>query len=211
MPCAENNEGTAAFVQATILDPVTGALSVYDPVVTDAGHPQVTAPPVTLPANAVVTIWTGFNGNVLKLTGLGAGQFVNFAQQSYASSPLFFAWLRFDAARGLTKVPALGTDNVNGAACPTVRDFSVVDQDQSDNVPVSYGVFGVSNGSDDDLLTLIDAPLGCTPWEVPLQDPGVTAAPAMTMTTAGPLEEVQAALMQPAPRRWFPAWTRLSR
>jgi len=201
--CAETSETTAAFVQAVILDPATGALSVYDPVVTDAGH-QVTAPPVTLPPGAVVTIWTGFNDNVLKLTGAGAGQFVNFAQQSYANSPAFFAVLRFDVARGLVKVPALGTSPADNMACPTVRDFSVVDQDQSDNVPVSYGApFSVSNGSDDDLLTLIDASLGCTPWEVPLQDPGVTVSGA-AMTTAGPLEEVQAALMQPAPQALVP-------
>ena len=161
----------------------------------------------------MVTIWTGFNGNVLKLAGPGARNFVNFAQQSYDSSPRFFAWLRFDVARHLVTVPPLGADaNVNGAACPTVRDFSVVDQDQSDNVPVTYGMpFNVSNGSDDDLLTLIDAAIGCTPglWQVPLQDPGVTQNPAMTVTTAGPLEEVQAQLMPPR-RRWCPAWTRSS-
>ena len=202
--CAETSETTAAFVQALILDPATGALSAYDPVVTDAANPQVTVPPVTLPPNAVVTIWTGFNDNVLKLAGPGAGQFVNFAQQSYASSPLFFAWLRFDVARGLTRVPALGTSAADNMTCPSVRDFSVVDQDQSDNVPVSYGApFMVSNGSDDDLLTLIDTSLGCTPWEVPLQDPGVTQSGA-AMTTAGPLEEVQAALMQGAPQALVP-------
>ena len=37
MACSEDSEGTAAFVQATILDPKTGALSVYDPVVETAG------------------------------------------------------------------------------------------------------------------------------------------------------------------------------
>lgn len=204
LQCTETNEGTAAFVQAVILDPATGQVSVYDPVVGDAGTPAAAPPPPTLPAHAIVTVWTGFNANVLKLTGPGAGSFVNFAQQSYANSPLFLAALRLDVARGLTKVPALGVDSVTGAACPTVRDFSVVDQDQSDNVPVAYGApFGVSNGSDDDLLTLIDAAVGCTPWQAPLLDPGVTSGGAVT-TTAGPLEEVQAALMQPAPQALVP-------
>ena len=62
----------------------------------------------------------------------------------------------------------------------------------------------MSNGSDDDLLTLIDASLGCTPWEVPLQDPGRHRRRRAAMTTAGPLEEVQAALMQPAPQALVP-------
>ncbi len=35
--------------------------------------------------------------------------------------------------------PALGTAR-DGMTCPTVRDFSVVDQDQSDNVTTSYRV-----------------------------------------------------------------------
>src|SRR5580698_9854531 len=55
-----------AFVQATILDPATGALSVYDPlVVTQGTRPAVkpTIPPI--PANAVVTIDFGFNGKEL--------------------------------------------------------------------------------------------------------------------------------------------------
>ena len=203
--CSENSQGTAAFVQAVILDPATGQLTAYDPVVTNPGQ-QAAAPPVTVPPGAVVAIWTGYNGNVLKLTGPGQHSFVNFAQQSYANSPAFFVALQAAVAAGTVKVPALGTDNATGSACPTVRDFSVVDQDQSDNVPVSYGApFNVSNGSDDDLLTFIDSSLGCTAglWQVPLQDPGVTASGA-AMTTAGPLEEVQAALMQPAPQALVP-------
>jgi hypothetical protein len=55
-----------AFVQATILDPATGKLSVYDPlVVTQGTRPAVkpTIPPI--PADAVVTIEFGFNGKDL--------------------------------------------------------------------------------------------------------------------------------------------------
>lgn len=204
MTCAETDQNLAAFVQAIILDPVTGQLAVFDPVVSDA-NTAATPPAVpNLLRRDVIAIWTGFNGNVLKLVGPGHNQFVNFAQQAYANSPGFFAALRQAIARGLVTVPALGTSPADGMACPTVRDFSVVDQDQSDNVPVAYGApFGVSNGSDDDLLTLIDTSLRCTPWPVPLLDPGVTISGA-TVTTAGPLEEVQAALMQPAPAALVP-------
>jgi hypothetical protein len=52
-----------AFVQATILDPATGAPSVYDPLVITQGTTPADAPTVpALPANAVMTIEFGFNG-----------------------------------------------------------------------------------------------------------------------------------------------------
>lgn len=34
-PCQETNANQSAFVQATVLDPATGAVSVYDPLVVD--------------------------------------------------------------------------------------------------------------------------------------------------------------------------------
>src|SRR5205823_13290258 len=43
-PCHETNPDTAAFVQATILDPATGAVSVYDPLVVDRGKRPAVAP-----------------------------------------------------------------------------------------------------------------------------------------------------------------------
>lgn len=192
--CTENNQGFAAFVQATILDPQTGQLWVYDPVVETAGQPlQGTPPPVPdLPDGAVVAIWTGFNGNTLKLAGDGARHFVNFAQQSYDNSPRFFRALREAVSNGKVTVPALGTGN-DGFACPTTRDFSIVDQDQSDNVPVSYAAYGVSNGSDEQLINAIQSALGCSEWQVPsLSAPG-TASPD------GILQEEQASVYQQAP------------
>lgn len=191
--CSESNEGLAAFVEATIFDPATGALSVYDPVVRDAGQPlQGSAPaPVTLPAGAVVTVWTGFNGNVLKLTGPGHTQFVNFAQQGYANSPQFYAAVNAAVHSGKTIVPALGTGS-DGKTCPSVRDFSVVDQDQSDNTVVGYPAYGVTNGSDDALLQHIQAALGCSRWNV-------------TGGTSGALEELQAAYAQAPPQALVPS------
>jgi hypothetical protein len=199
MTCSEADQGTAAFVQAVIFDPATGALSTYEPAVTDAGQPLRGAQPAVpvVPRGAIVTVWTGFNANVLKLTGPGARFFVNFAQQSYAGSPQFFAAVDAAIRQGRVTVPGLGTAR-DGQACPSVRDFSVVDQDQSDNVPVAYPAYGVSNGSDDDLLVLIDSALGCTPWKVTdLNGLGNGG-------TAGPLEEIQAAAGQQAPAALVP-------
>src|SRR5579875_3899802 len=71
--CHEADPDTAAFVQGMVLDPATGALSVYDPLVIDEGT-QAAVPPVVpqLPSDAVVALWFGFNGDVLTLKG-GAG------------------------------------------------------------------------------------------------------------------------------------------
>ena len=52
-----NSANLGAFVQATILDPATGALAVYEPLVITQGTTPAAAPVVpTLPAGAVVTI-----------------------------------------------------------------------------------------------------------------------------------------------------------
>jgi len=191
--CSEANEGLAAFVEATIFDPATGALSVYDPAVRDAGQPLLGSPPdpVTLPPGAVVTVWTGFNGNVLKLTGPGHGQFASFAQQGYANSPQFYAAVNAAVHSGKTIVPALGTGS-DGMTCPSTRDFSVVDQDQSDNTTVGYPAYGVTNGSDDALLQHIQAALGCSRWTV-------------AGGTSGALEELQAAYAQAPPQALVPS------
>ncbi len=187
-------------MQAVILNPFTGKLSVYDPEVITAGQAPPVVPPVPhLQAGDVVAIWTGFNGNQLKLTGDGASQFVNFAQQSYDNSPQFFAALRFDVRAGLVKVPPVGTAS-DGMACPTTRDFSLVDQDQSDNVPVTYTYDGgASNGSDEQLLNLVQQSLGCAEWKVPLLDPAVAVGDGAGMSTAGLLQEEQASVAQQAP------------
>ena len=58
-----NAANLGAFVQATILDPATGKLSVYEPlVITKGTRPAATPVPPRLPKGAVVTIDFGFNG-----------------------------------------------------------------------------------------------------------------------------------------------------
>ena len=143
----------------------------------------------------VVAIMFGFNGDNLLLTGTGnslqQGSCVNgagqslFTQVAYCNSPAFYRAANRDIARGLLKIPALGTGN-DGQACPTVRGFDVVDQDQSDNVVTTYlinaqgqtaqdsaanvaglpGVTAINNGSDNALVNkFMDPALGCTPYE----------------------------------------------
>ena len=89
----------------------------------------------------------GFNGANLLLTGTGnslqQGKCVNglgqslFTQVAFCNSPAFYRAAHRDMAQGLLKIPALGTGS-DGQACPTVRGFDVVDQDQSDNVVSTY-------------------------------------------------------------------------
>jgi hypothetical protein len=69
-PCNEANNNQTAFVQGAVINPATGQISVYDPLVVDAGTLPAQSPVVpTLPAHAVVALWFGYNGNVLSLEG----------------------------------------------------------------------------------------------------------------------------------------------
>jgi choice-of-anchor A domain-containing protein len=148
-PCNEANTAQSAFVEAAVFDPATSTISIYSPLVIDKGTAPA-APPVvpTLPRNAIVAIWIGFNGNNLTLTGAGATTLANakcvngvpgsiFSQVSYCNAPAFFAAANTAIAAGTLVIPALGTDST-GQPCPTVRSFFVVDQDQSDNVDTRY-------------------------------------------------------------------------
>ena len=229
-PCNEANKAQAAFVQGAVIDPATGQISIYNPLVIDRGTQPAAAPVVPkLPANGIVALWFGFNGNNLTLRGMrGAlrqGNCVNgvngsiFGQFAYCNAPAFFRAANRAIQSGLVKPPALGTGN-DGQICPTVRDFGVVDMDQSDNVTTTY-LFTAdgrtaqataanmnalqnaqvqANGSDNRLLAVaLDGALGCTPWMAPdLADPG-------KMLPALPLDELQAAAQQAAPVALVPA------
>jgi hypothetical protein len=145
-----NSANLGAFVQATILDPTTGALSVYEPLVITQGTTPAIAPVVpTLPAGAIVTVDLGFNGTDLTQVGatptaLQEGNCVNglhgsiFGQQSFCNGTQFFQAVATAEAAGLLKVPALGTATKTGDLCLTTRNFRVIDQDPSDNVTTTY-------------------------------------------------------------------------
>lgn len=231
--CHETNAASSAFVQAAILDPATGQISIYNPLVIDAGSlPAPGAAPIipTLPDNAIVALWFGFNGNNLVQQGatpgvLEAHNCVNglpnnvFGQFSYCNAPAFFRAANRAIRRGQMRVPHLGFGS-DGRVCPSVRDFSVVDQDQSDNLPVTYlistggllaqntvantqalpGATVLGNPSDNGLLDrFLDPALGCTPWKVAdLADPGQQAAGLA-------LNELQARKHQRTPIARIPA------
>ncbi|MEY9838154.1 hypothetical protein [Streptacidiphilus sp. EB103A] len=226
-PCNEANAGQSAFVEAAILTN-NGQLTLYDPLVIDQGT-QPAAATVTpqVPAGSTVGIWFGFNGTNLTLqsangaNALQQGNCINgaqgsiFGQFSYCNAPTFFQTANQEIQANMLQVPAAGTAK-DGQPCPTTRDFSVVDQDQSDNVVTHYVATGngtiaqnnaaskaalqnqnlvdLANGSDNLLLTqFIDPALGCTPWTRPDQSSDGMASAAL------PLDELSAAANQQAP------------
>lgn len=217
--CHEASPAQSAFVEATILDPATGALSIYRPLVIDRGtKPGIVPTAPTLPPDAVVGIWFGFQGTTLTL--LHAQNCVNgvfrsqFGQFAYCNAPAFFDAAHKAMAAGLLTVPTLGMAK-DGMPCPTTRDFSVVDQDQSDNVITRYVVLSngliaqdngvnataasfLTNGSDNGLLDSFILPaLGCPQF----QAPDLTANGRMSSSLA--LNELQAEL-QPDPMALVP-------
>jgi hypothetical protein len=222
-----NFANLGAFAQATVLDPATGALSTYEPLVITQGTQPAAAPVIpTLPTGAVVTIDFGFNGTNLTLMGatgatLGQGRCVNglagsiFGQVSFCNGVAFFAAASKAIAAGLTTIPAVGTaTKAAGVTCPTTRSFTMIDQDQSDNVTTQYllnangqtaqdneantaalaGTTTINNGSDNALLNaFLDPTLGCTPFTAP------DLTNAGTPGTSQALDELFAAKNQAAP------------
>jgi hypothetical protein len=229
-PCHEVNPAQATFVQGAVLDQATDTLSVYNPLVIDKGTKPAIAPVVPrLPKDAIVALWFGFNGAVLKLqetdNSLREGQCVNgldgsfFGQFAYCNAPTFFVAANRAIRTGRLVPPPLGRAK-DGQMCPSVRDFSVVDMDQSDNVTTTYLALengrtaqdtaanraklkdftALINPSDNKLLVgFIDPALGCKAWMVPdLADNG-------RLTTALPLNELQASVRQRPPIALVPA------
>lgn len=226
--CNETNASQSAFVQATIIDPATGRLSVYNPLVVDQRTRPAARPVIpALPARAVVGIWFGYNGDNLTLRGadnLRQGTCVNglggsiFGQYAYCNAPAFFTAANAAIKAGKLKVPALGTAT-DGMPCMTTRDFALVDQDQSDNVTTHYlatgdgrvaqdtaanrarlaGARTLANPSDNGLLdAFVDPALGCTPWKAP------DLADKGAMVTSLALDELQADAHQAAPSALVP-------
>jgi hypothetical protein len=193
--CSEANPNEEAFVESTILAP-NGQLKVYDPlVITQGSTPAVAPARPTIPRGAQVIINVGFNGNNLVLEGAGAYQggcidaFGNsiIAQTSACNAAAFYADANFQIARGTLRVPRLGT-GTDGRACESTESFSLIDQDQSDNVISEYlmndngqtaqdtvanknamgGATVLANGSDDGLLAhFVDPAVGCAPFTAP--------------------------------------------
>jgi hypothetical protein len=227
--CHEANKAQSAFVQAAVLDPASGQIAIYNPLVVDQGATPAMPPVVpTLPANAIVALWFGYNGDTLTLQGadgvlagadcVNGADGANFGQFAYCNAHAFFHASHRALREGKLAIPPLGVA-ADGRPCPTVRDFLVVDQDQSDNLPTSYLVTAnglaqrtqanlalfptattLGNPSDNRLVDVaLDGALACTPWKAPdLADPG-------QMVPALPLNELQARALQASPVALVPA------
>jgi hypothetical protein len=157
-----NGAKLGAFVQATILDPATGALSVFEPLVITQGTrpdaPGMKLKPPAIPADAVVTIDFGFNGTDLVQVGATpttladahcvSGQAGSaFGQTSFCNGVNFFNAVRRAERKGLLKVPSPGTSNAivpsggdlgTGRSCPVIRNFEVAGLDPGESVTTSY-------------------------------------------------------------------------
>jgi hypothetical protein len=234
--CTMANAGAlGAFVQATILNTQTGKLYVYNPLVITQGTTPAVAPVVpTLPRHYVATIDFGFNGTDLTQVGATAsalrqGDCVDgqggsvFGQVSFCNGSNFFNEAFRLEREGRVKVPSGGTSAEivasggrlgTGQDCPTVRNFDMIDQDQSDNVTSQYllnpvtgqtaqnttsnaanltGTTLLTNGSDNALVDFfVDPTLGCTPFMAP--DLGNNNQP----TSSQALDELLAAKNQTA-------------
>jgi hypothetical protein len=220
-----NFAALGAFVQATILNPATGALSTYEPLVITQGTQPAAKPVVpTLPAGAVVTVDFGFNGTNLTLAGtgnsLGQGNCVNglngsiFGQVAFCNGTQFFQAVNRAEARGVLKVPAAGTSAKTGSPCLTTRSFEMIDQDQSDNVTSTYLLNGNGQTAQDNAANeaavaggqkinngsdnlLLDAFLDPTTGCAPFEAPDLTNVG--TMGTSQAMDEIAAAKDATAP------------
>jgi hypothetical protein len=148
--CTQANPNLQAFVQATIVNPATGKLWVYEPLVITAGtNPAVAPATPKLPQGAVVNLMVGFNGDNLQLAGaqpdtLARAKCVDgldgslFGQVAYCNSVAFYAAADTDIAAGKLRMPKTPRSPLTGQACPTTRSFQLADQDPSDNVTTNY-------------------------------------------------------------------------
>jgi hypothetical protein len=141
---------------------------------------------------------------------------------SFCNGPAFFKAAFALERSGRLVIPSAGISRKmvvtggapgTGRACPTVRNFDMVDQDPSDNVTTAYLLNPATgrtaqataaskarmpharilvNGSDNGLIDkFIDPALGCTPMEAPdLGNHGM-------MTTSQALDELLAARNEP--------------
>jgi hypothetical protein len=183
--------GLGGVIRATILDPATGALSVYDPPVITRGNKPAVRPAVPrLPRNAIVTIDFGSNGT--KLTPVGATPGA-LAQGHCVSRPgptsscngtAFFQAALTLMRQGRLPVPSEGTSATmvatggrlgTGRNCPNVRNFEVAGPDEAGSLVDDF----------------IDPAFGCKPFTAP--DLGNKNAAA----TSRALDELLAARNEP--------------
>lgn len=153
-PCNEANGGQTAFVQGAVLDPATGKISVYNPLVIDAGTQPAAAPVVpALPAGAVVALWFGYNGDTLSLAGPDQAQ----------------------ALLGSASASATASAGQTSTATPSVTPTQAAPSDTATGAPTSTDTTPATNPSD--TATGTGAPAS------PAQGQGTTS-PATSATAA---------------------------
>jgi hypothetical protein len=175
-----------AFVQATILDPAAGTLSVYEPLVITQGTrpdtPGLKLDPPVLPADAVVTIDFGFNGTHLVQVGATpttladahcvSGQAGSaFGPTSFCNGVSFFNAVQRAERKGLLKVPSPGTSTAivpsggalgTGRSCPVISNFEVAGLDPGESVTTTYLLNPLTGQTAQDNLTYQDYIAGAT-------------------------------------------------
>lgn len=198
--CSQLITETSVFVEATILDVDKGQFYVYYPLVLDKGtDPAISPVKIVLPQNNIVVLHFGSNTESIKLLPsvnydiLTTNNCVNghqntlFGQFAYCNAEAFFNTTNNLINTGKIIIPQIST-SINGDLCPTIRSFSIVDQDQSDNVLSTYIITSdmkiaqntaankaflnvskiVTNGSDNRLLNIfIEKALVCTSFQAP--------------------------------------------
>ena len=150
-----NGAKLGAFVQATILDPATGKLSVYDPlVITDGTKPDTPGQkldPPAIAADAVVTIDFGFNGTDLIQVGATTSTLADAhcvsGSTASCNQVAFFTAVRQAERKGLLRVPSPGTSDAitasggalgSGRSCPVISNFEVAGLDPGQSVTTAY-------------------------------------------------------------------------
>ena len=172
-----------AFVQATILDPATGTLSVYEPLVVTQGTrpdtPDRKLNPPVIPADAVVTIDFGFNGTDLVQVGATPTTLADahcvtgsaFGQTSSCNGASFFSAVRQAERKGLLKVPSPGTSNAivpsggdlgTGRSCPVISNFEVAGLDPGESVTTTYLLNPLTGQTAQDNTTYLSYIAGAT-------------------------------------------------
>lgn len=242
--CNQLNPAQTAFVQGAIFDQTNAKISIYNPLIIDINTQPAIAPVIpTLPAQSVVALWFGFNGNRLFLVDNGGsltqGQCVNaagadftaFGQFAHCNAQNWFAAANQAIQFQGLAIPGNGIGR-DGLPCPTLRDFTAIDQDQSDGVTTTYLVsnggllaqdtpqnrvnlgittanlqagtnFLTQSTGDNRLITqLLGAALNCFPWQNP--DLAAQAQGSTNFLPSLPTNELFAAANQKAPIALIP-------
>jgi hypothetical protein len=141
-----------SFVEAVILDLDTHSLSIYHPLLINAGSTPLSPPtPFTMPQNYIVGVWFGSNANAIALTPLantqqcvynigGPNSQDTFGQFAHCGAVEFFDTIKKLILNNIPlnpPIPELGIA-LDGENCLTTRDFALVDMDPADNVVTTY-------------------------------------------------------------------------